>query len=537
MKHVTHKKHIIHIILFLLTLIGTPLLAASYPNVNEIVPLDVNNQTLLDKEEIQEFLSSWYTPLVTNFQDIGEKVTSNSTAIKSLESVVRIQDIQLDKLKRERFPKFSFVNTPQIPLYSFIENTSQSGSPPTTATITSHTFGLSGGIKQQLPTAGTVDLTLSHSASYRSFAASPWAWKQSPSATLSFSQPLFINNKIIDFSYASTLLERQIEQKENALMAKETTSDALSLTALSLIHTYQGLKEGRWLLMQEAILNERALENAKDDLDFGLISENQLLVQKNGYQQLLVQLSDLDNQIATLASSIKELGLEERNGSFTLPKISYDDIAFVASYSGNKLISNDAIFQKALTHDADYLSANSSLKDAQLQIALGNPADAPIINISMNYSPFVTNSTPGASFTESFSDIFQSSTKNNVSVSVSVIASDLSRSLSKSTKALAKEQLLQGEISLEEARKSVVEKIRSMQSAINLSLEKVKINTTAYYLAREQVEIEKIQAEVGLSNNEKIKRADLGMYKSAFSLLSSIRKVYEIKVSLEQMIK
>ncbi len=528
----TINKHIMTLLLLLFTL---QLSAVSYPSVHENIPLGIQNQTVLKKEVLESFLDTFGQPSTTDFDSIADSVLEESSAINSLRSVVNIQDIQLKKLKREKLPKFSFINTPQTPLYGYRNNTSQLGAPPATTTVESHTIGLSGAITQQLPTAGSIDLSLSNTATYSKSTTTAWTWKQSPSVALTFSQPLFINNKIIDFSYASTLLARQEEKKEQALRALDNTKDSLSLTSVTLLHTYQGLQETKWTLSQEALLSEKVVEDAKESLMLGLISENQLTLQINSYKQQLLQIAELENEIASIMSSLSSLGLTHTNGVFTLPTISYIDIEYVSTYSGNKLINNDSVLQKALTNDSDYVSALSSVRDAQFQLDLGNPADAPILSVSMNYSPFIT-STGGADFGQSFSDLF-SPTDHNISVSVSVIASDLSRSLSRSTTALAKEQLLQAQIALDDARKEVVETIRSMQSAINTSLEKVKINTTSYEMAREMVEIEKIKALVGQSNDEAIKRAEINMYRSAFSLLSSLRKVYELRVSLDTMMK
>ena len=527
-------KYII-IIIFLFTQFS--LSASSYPNVNESVPLDLNNQSLLNKEVLQEFISSWEAEYNVNLESIETSVKSGSLALKSLESVATIQEIQLNKLKKEALPKFSLVNTPQTPLYSFMDNTSSvTTPPPTTITITSHSFGISGGIKQQLPTAGTIDLTLSNSATYsKESITNTYGWKQNPSASLNLSQPLFINNKVLDFSYASTILDRQTEKKISADNLLESTSKDLVLSSLSLLHTYQGLKESRWLLMRDVILREAELERAKDDLSIGLLSENQLLIQQNAFQGQLVQLSELENQISSIANSLIDFGLEEVGDNFLLPKISYNDIAFITMYSGSKIVDSEEILQKALESDGDYQTALSNLRDAQFQLDLGNPADAPIINVSLNYSPYVT-STSGATFTDSFSDLFSSSTENNISVSVSLIASDLSRNLSKSTEALAKEQLLQAQISLQESRRSVEEKLRNLQSSINTTLEQIKINTTRYHLAVEQVEIEKINSSVGLSSDEDIEVSEIGRYREAFTLLSTIRKAYELSVTLKSII-
>ncbi len=532
------KKSIInkHIIITALLLLGLAQVSAvTYPNVNETQQLDIKNQTMLNKDVLESFLDSFAIPTTTDFDSIAQKVALGASPLQSLRSVVNIQTIQLDKIKREKLPKFSFLNTPQTPLYGYRNNTSLAGVSLAT-TVESHTFGLSGGVKQQLPTAGAIDLSLSNSSTYSKVGAATWGWKQSPSATLSYSQPLFINKKIIDFSYAKTVLDRQVEKQEMAMSTLESTRDSLSLSALSLLHTYQGLKETRWALMQDAIVSEVAVEDAKYNLTLGLVSENQLTQQINGYKQLLLQIDELDNQIASMMSSLTSFGLESNNGEFPLIKISYSDIVYVSSFSGKKLVSSEDMLIKALSNDSDYRSALSGVRDAQAGIDLGNPSDAPIINVSMNYAPFIS-ATGGADFGQSFSDIFSSTTKQNVSVSVSVIASDLGRSLSKSTKALAKEQLVQAQIALDDARDGVVETLRSMQSSINTALEKVKITTSSYEMASEMVEIEKIKASVGQSSDEAIKRAEIGMYRSAFSLLSSIRTVYELKVSLETMMK
>ena len=412
MKIYHNKKSQILIVTALIVSVATTLFGATqsfYPNIYETPQLSSANKTLLDTKELETFLSTWKIDGMQLIEDVENQIEQHSKALQSLQSVVRIQDAQVEQAKRERLPKISFVNTPTAPLYGYSTFTSDS----VPVTVTTHSFSLATGITQKLPTAGTLDLSLSNVSSYSTAnGGTDWTWKQTPSATLSISQPLFINEKVVDGTLASKALEKVELQQEESFEALLATGESLTKQGVALLHTYQNLYENRWLLYKEAYLSEQALEDSKESLTAGLVSENQLVGQRNTYQQLLIQLQSLENEIAALGSSLEQLGFQE---PFTPPQIDIEDITFVLSYKGSALLDNEDNLAMALEHDSDYQSALRTLKTAQLDAALGNGSDAPIFKVSMSYSPYYS-STTGNSFGESFTDLFSSSTKNNVSV-------------------------------------------------------------------------------------------------------------------------
>ncbi len=530
------RRSLLHIIITSVLIVGTASLSGAvtpshYPDVDDLEVISSSNMSMLDTDSLEQFLLSWAPGESRQFSDLRNEVVTNSTALESLRSLSKIQDAQYEQTKREGYPKFSFVTSPSSPLYGYSDYTTDVYG--VRYSSLTHTVSLAAAVSQQLPTAGSLDLSLSNITTYTSDdGGSSWTWEQSPSATLSLSQPLFVNGKILDSALTSKALKLSELLKEDADTTLEDSIGPSSRRAVALVHTYLNLKESRWLLHKEALLSEKSLENEKENAMKGLISDNDLVQQKNRHRQLLIQLETIDNEINALEDSLRSSGL---SSPFVPPVIDIDDITYVSSFNADGLVDNENYLQIALTNDQDYQKALRNLEVARIENELGQVADAPLLQLSLNYSPYYSPSS-GNTLEQSFSSLFSSSTEHNVSFSVSFTAADFSRSLSKASSEIAQQQLLQAQIELQNAYDKVKEKLRDLQSRINTALDTLMVNQAEYELADENVEIEQLKASVGLSDEQKIERASIERYQSAFALIASVRTIYELKLELESLI-
>lgn len=477
-----------------------------------------------DASELSLFIGQW-----VRSDDVQSVLPEDNNTISRLESVLRIQTIQLEQLRRQKRPVFSLSADPSNPLYGF----SMVSAPSFDFTLPgmvdkqtlTHRFGLALGISQLLPTAGSVDLTTRYGASVASLDGGAWTWKQQPSVSLSLRQPLALGDSFLDTSYGNKKEERQLLVQYGAAEAVRHTSEQLSFQALQLRGTLQALLESRWLATNQAAIADDALDDAREDLLLGLISRNQLTAQEQALAQQLLQIDALDREIVSIRHALENL-LEQEVDLTTVSSslVSLDSVRMLEGYRDGALLAQEELIQQALASDAEYRKAERELRIAQLDRALGNPADAPTFSLSMQLSPYYTP-TAGNELWGSFDEMWTSSDPN-FSVTVGFQFSDLSRNLGKSTRKLTEEQMVQSSLAKESAESQVLQKARDLQLRIDQGFLTLGLRLSEYRQAVNAIEIEKILAESYQGNALSMRRRELAMYGSAFALLQHLRLMH-----------
>jgi outer membrane protein TolC len=512
-------------------------LSFGYPDVHEIIEVEDSTTTTVDTESLMVFLDQWDALLEGVTGSFDSKITAGSATVAQLESVYRIQTAQLEQLRREAKPVLSIITDPSNPIYGFsrIRTETPPGSGTTQTTI-AHTFGIGAGLSQQLATAGSIDVSLKHNMSYASGdGGSTYSWEQNPSIGFTFQQPLGIGDRLIDGSYGRKIEEKQILQQTGAAEAIATTSGELAVQTIQLYHTRQALLESRWLLLQQILLSKETLENAELDFAAGLISRNQVLEQELALKEMVDQVRQLGQEINSMEFSIRSLsGVDDMESLADLALISLPILDRVLTLVGGKLSEDDQAITVALGNDSEYTAAERELRIALLDRDLGNPGDAPRLSVSLQLSPFYTVAA-GNTLWDSVDSLFTSASPN-FSVSVSFLATDLSRSLSRTTTKLVDEKIIQATISKNEAHSAVVDRLAELQRETDSAVAKLSLLMDSYTLAVTDVEVEQIKADAGISDRNRVKRAQLGMYEAAFAILQQLRTLRLIDAQLSLLV-
>jgi outer membrane protein TolC len=495
----------------------------SYPDLSIQPERELINRNEISLSAVEEFLVQWKHDKDTE----PSSVIAESATIQQLESVYRIQLAQTDQLRREARPRLSLVSDPANPVYGYTRMYQSTGAPPTEVFIEAHQFGLGATLSQQLPTAGSVDLTVKHAVS-----ATNTVWAQQPVLSLSVQQPLGAGEYLLDPSYGKKLLEKQLLGQEQARATVDQTRKELTVQILNQYYARQALKESRWLLIQQLVLQDETVTRAELDFASGIISRNQLVQQQLARENLLAQIHQFDREIASLDTALDKLtgGKSVIEPSVEELMQSLDEIA---SYAHGRFPQDLATIEQALSSDADYMRAVRDLEIARIDKRLGTVADAPRLSVAMQVNPHY--SATATTFTDSFGELFGAN-QSELSVSVSFIASDLGRSVSKTVSSLADEAMLQATIAQGTARDAVLDQFDAYQQEIDLQLLNLSLDLEAYTVAVHDLEISSIRAEAGIIDNFTLRRAELQVYEEAFAMLQQVRNMYLLQLEISQFL-
>ncbi len=519
--------------------------SSQYPVLSEKPALTTTAVTNWDMQVLQEFLMNWRaeggmstsTKLVAFAQRLGDRLNTNNSALEQLRSLYRIQQEQLDHLKRQSRPIFALITDPSNPLYAFsiISAPTFPPFPPITTTSYSHRVGVGASVTQQLPTAGSLSLSVKQgSVASLPENATAWTWEHKPSLSVSFQQPLWLGDGFIDSSYAKKSLEKQLLGQTGTLETIGQTKNQLVLQGSRLLVLRQNLMEGRWLASQQAHIVEQELLDARRDLEAGRTSTSQLARQIYARDQLLLQIADLDKEITALQNSLISLwGAEDVSSLPLYVDIDMDNTLWLAAYSGQGLVNNNSIMQRMLQDFPAYRDALRDLQVAQIETSMGNPADAPFFSLALQLSPFYT-ATSGATLWGSAQELF-SNGKPVFSVSVSFVATDLGRSLSRLTGALSRESIYQAEKSMQIAQEALLSKVEELQRQLNRQMLSLQLYLSDYEIASNDVEVERIRSSIGLADSISIQRKEIQRYASAFFVLQSLREMELIYLEMQIM--
>ena len=528
----------IRILLTILLFMGVAAIGASdvsfsYPDTRVSIESIQDSFPSVTPYRIQRFLTQW-APLG---QAEHTMMLDESAAIVQLESVYRMSVAQTDQVRRQSRPTVALVSDPANPVYGFTRmyQMDTSVAPPAEVLLEAHQFGLGASISQQLPTAGSLDVTARHAVSFSSRDGAPFQWQQSPVLSVSLQQPLGIGERLLDFSYGRQVLEKQLMAQQQAYATLQQTRQDVFLQTLRLMSTREALLEGRWLLSQQVVLQQQVVTRGELDLQAGLISRTQREQQQLTLRTLRSQVSQLDLEIATIEATLRTFaGPDSGEHTITAEEMM---VAFrsLTSYADGAFPRDLMTLQQALESDADYMKAQRDLDIALLEKRLGNPADAPWFSIAMQLSPHAPSDT---SFGASVNKLFTAS-KPEVSVSVSFRAGDLSRSLSRTTDAITQEAVVQATSARDSARQAVEDALLGYQRTVDTELNALAIRMQEYELAHNAFEVASIRGQAGLLDSSAVRRAELGVYEAAFAMLQQLRSItvlnYEITHALGLM--
>ena len=240
--------------------------------------------------------------------------------------------------------------------------------------------------------------------------------------------------------------------------------------------------------------------------------------------QIRYSLSEIERQIETIENSLATLW-----GSNDYPKQVILDIELFETLP-EIIFDKEQLIKILLEKDMAYAQAVGELRSAKIDAMLKSPVDAPMFNLSLQFSPSYTPST-GASFFTSFDEMITTG-KPTFSLSIGFSASDFSRSNTTLTSSLAAESILQAEIEVERARKDVVLKVEEIQRNVKGLLLNLAIGLDEVEQRANAIEVEQIRFTIGLANESSIRAKEIAWYDSAFQVLQTLRELDLIALDL-----
>ncbi len=517
------KKYLLLMLNILLT-VGFLFAATSYPSLDVQYQIENEDEVVLNQESLKTFIQQWQDDSLPTLaeaeKDLRKSLIEGNYDLEQLESLYRIQQQQIQYQEREQGFKFGLSSQP---LYSISRSVNQS---PTGGFDISNTFGIGASISKKLGTGAVATLSASQKSSLVKNSASGalWAWTHTPSASLTFNQPLWVGEGLIDSSYSKKQLEKLQISADSAKLSFDQLLAALVSQGNSQLSALQALKESRFLLGEQLIIENSAIMDAKKDLEDGRISRNAYEARVLGLNQIRYSLTEIESQIEAIQNSLATLW---KSGDY--PKQVIVDSKFFESLPPI-LFDKQKLVEILLEKDYAYKQALDNLRSAELDAMLMSPSDAPMLNLSFQIYPLYTPSL-GANFFTSFDDLFTSS--NAIySFSIGFSASDFSRSTTKLSSALASEAVLQAKIEVESARDDLEKKVDEIQRNIKGLLLNLSIAQNDFEQRTNAIEVERIRFEIGLANESSIKAKEISWYDSAFIILQTLRELELISLDL-----
>ena len=201
------KKYLLSILSILIA-VAFPLAATSYPSLDTQYEVENGDEVVLEQESLQIFIQQWQDNSFPTFAEAEKELRlalkEGNPDLEQLQSLYRMQQQQIQYQQREQGFK---VGLSAQPLYSLSRRVSQSS--PGDFDL-SNTFGVGASISKKLSTGAVATLSASQNSSLtrNSASGSLWAWTHSPSASLTFNQPLWVGEGLIDPNYSKKQLEK-----------------------------------------------------------------------------------------------------------------------------------------------------------------------------------------------------------------------------------------------------------------------------------------------------------------------------------------
>jgi hypothetical protein len=306
-KGMKHEKTPNTNIMYTTLAVALPLAATSYPSLDVQYELENGDEVVLDQARLQTFIQQWQDKSFTTFaeaeKELRQALIAGNPDLEQLESLYRIQQQQMQYQQREQGFKVGFSSQP---LYSLSRSVSQSSSG---GFDLSNSFGVGASISKKLGTGAVATLSASQNSTLtkNSTSGSLWEWTHSPSASLTVNQPFWVGKGLIDSTYSKKQLEMLQISSENAKLSFDQLLAALVSQGNSQLSTLQALKESRFLLGEQLILEQASIKDAKKDLEKGRISRNAYESRVLGLNQIRYSLTEIEMQIDNLQNSLATL--------------------------------------------------------------------------------------------------------------------------------------------------------------------------------------------------------------------------------------
>lgn len=396
--------------------------------------------------------------------------------------------------------------------YAWSQNRVPTGVGPATDRVRTQSVGAGLRVDQPLPTSGSVSVGLRNRLDI--IEQDGTEFEQSPEATLSLRQPLFVGGSFISDDVFRAGLRNADIGLERSEISRQLTVNGTIQQALSLMVQVSSLRRTVNVLEETIDVLRRQLDAAEIDREQGLISDNALLalqVTLNDRRETLFDtqlgLVEVEQTLARVlgVESIAQLPVEQM-----LPVLDITDAspAELAADSSRVALQDLAVEQTL---------RSSLLNDLQ---------DRPNFSVNVRVAPVYpdTRANPDQ-IGSSFGDFFESDADLNASVQLALQVPLLTARERTARERVDELSLLQAETTRDDTERSVLNEIRTLLINRDFLSRRVDILETDVRFEQQRVSNEETLLEAGATT-------DLRVDEVRLDLLSRENELWQVEAEL-----
>lgn len=443
--------------------------------------------------------------------ELFDTASQNNTSWIDLGNSREKVELNSDLYRQDFLPDFTFGTSPLYTLGSLNDSIY-------------HNFALTAGMSWLLPSDGTLGVNINDSFRFTESSGN-WYITQSPSLSLSYSQPIWFYGKFMDFSLYSKSKrlsleipisndEREYLEKSNSVV-KNTISSAISLNA-----TYRSLQ----LLIIEFNL-------AKKDLEVMELSREQGAVSGTDFWEKQIETREIENRLWDAQFNFDQMLNDFISDYGFNPNSTIEDLLLETLYIS--LPTEDELNSRVLEFSPALANSQAALETSELNNALFRKKYASALTASFSLTPQYSSSrTPSTNFGDSFSDLFTSDSFVDTTFSIS-----LSLSTQTIAKQKAEEQIVELEyttalLNHEDTKEDILRAFNTLLERYEMVEEKIRRLEDGVEYDTTLLEREYTLVEMGYSTPMLLERAEVNLARRQNELTAAKEELYLLNLDI-----
>lgn len=388
-------------------------------------------------------------------------------------------------------------------------------------------FGLE--YSQNLPTSGSLYLGLENDFTLRMVDGEDLYYRQTPSISLGWTQPVFVNGKFIDMDvFAAENQKAELDRDETQESTDETTNSAIQDAIITFFDVI-GKRNDAAYQGDRLEWHRRDLMNLEKKRELKLIIETEVWEKK-------LEIGDFEEELYTL-----RLGLQESEKNLA-HHLGLDDLSTLRLSSELPTIEPQIVLtdlsQQVLDSNSSVVKEEIALKSAHLDIIIDDLAYASTLEAELSFAPRYPPANSGVSYARSFPESFSRfiEADSDFSLTLSLLLTiplidggkrSLEREKNQKLERIAFQELQnQKRLTLKDLeiaiqkRDNLLEKINLLRDHVQLNKKQLEIQEKLFEL--KQITMHDVESvKLDLANQEnKLWRANADLLVATFDLYS-----------------
>ena len=383
--------------------------------------------------------------------------------------------------------------------YTWDQRVVESG---TRTRVRTHSVGVGVGVQQSLPTSGLVTMDLSNETSFIDDGAA--RIDQQPTASLSVSQPLFVNGKVISTDVYRAGVRVQQLAVEGAGERYRLTINANVQQALQLYVEVANLRRGIGLLQETIKVLQAQLESAQIDRQQGLISDTALLslqVALNTRRETLFSRQLILLQTEQALSRVTDLPNIEGREIADLPELS--------GFSGGSSPSSSEIYDNPMV-----ALQRVGVAQSRERGVLNELVDRPVFGMSLRVEPTYPETDARGDlegFADSFADLFADGAELATTVAFELRVPLVGRRERAYRERIDELNALVAQDMLSDSERTTVNRLQTALRNREFLSQRVELLRTDVEYERRRVESERLLLETGATTQLRVQEVELDL--------------------------